>query len=363
MGYEIDFLPVGEESSGGDAIALRYGNLYGSRDEQTVVVIDGGYRVAGEALVEHIRERYDTGTVDLVVSTHPDQDHISGLRVVLEELDVKKLLMHKPWSHSTGMQRAKMILSLNAQALHTELRDSLQGATALEEVAKAQGVPIEEPFLDWTSEDGVLRVLGPTEDYYRELLAEIVEPDSEAAARASWEALVLHKLLAGTAHEDLDIETLGENGETSAKNNTSAICLLEVEGRKLLFTGDAGIPALGQALDVLEADGFQPGELQFVQVPHHGSRRNVSPSILNRLLGPKGQTAVIGTAFASVPKKNPEHKHPAKKTTNAFRRRGYPVHLTQGTTRCHCHDAPDREGYGTSTPEPLHTEVEDNGDK
>ncbi|MEU9388920.1 hypothetical protein AB0D86_02830 [Streptomyces sp. NPDC048324] len=360
MGYEIDFLPVGDESSGGDAIALRYGNLYGPRSEQTVIVIDGGYLKAGEALVEHIREHYNTGIVDLVVSTHPDQDHISGLRVLLEELTVKKLLMHKPWSHSTGMAQAKMVLALNARALRTELRDSLQGATDLEEVAKAQGVPIEEPFLDWMSDDGVLRVLGPTEDYYRELLAEIVEPAADLASKASLETL-LHKLLAGTVYEDLDIETLKENGETSAKNNTSAICLLEVDGRKLLFTGDAGVPALGQALDVLEADGFQPGSLRFVQVPHHGSRRNVSPSILNRLLGPKGQTTVIGTAFASVPKKNPENKHPAKKTTNAFRRRGYPVHLTQGTLKWSYFNAPDREGYSTSIAEPLHTSVEDNG--
>ncbi|MEU5524958.1 MBL fold metallo-hydrolase [Streptomyces sp. NPDC047860] len=361
MGYEIDFLPVGDESSGGDAIALRYGNLYGSRNEQTVIVIDGGYLDDGEALVEHIRKHYNTGTVDLVVSTHPDRDHISGLRIVLEQLTVKKLLMHLPWSHSASMSRAKMLLSYNSRSLRAELRDSLQGATALEEVAKAQGVPIEEPFLDWTSDDGKFRVLGPSEDYYRELLAEIVEPDSNLASQASWEELV-RKLLTGKVHEDLHTETLKENGETSAKNNTSAICLLEVDGRKLLFTGDAGVPALSDALDVLEADGFQPGDLMFVQVPHHGSRRNVSPKILNRLLGSKGKLTKLGTAFASVPKKNPEHKHPAKKTTNAFLRRGYPVHLTQGVTKCHTFDAPNRSGYASSTPEPLHTEVEDNGD-
>jgi beta-lactamase superfamily II metal-dependent hydrolase len=361
LGYEIDFLPVGDESSGGDAIALRYGNLHGPREEQTVIVIDGGYLDDGEALVAHIRDHYDTGIVDLAVSTHPDRDHINGLRVVLEQMTVKKLLMHLPWSHSAGMARAKMLLSYNARSLRTELRDSLQGATDLEEVAKAQGVPIEEPFLDWTSNDGAFRVLGPTEGYYRELLAEIVEPDSAQEAKASWEATI-RKLLARMVPETLWTETLGENGETSAKNNTSAICLLEVDGRKLLFTGDAGIPALGDALDVLEADGFQPGDLRFVQVPHHGSRRNVSPSILDRLLGPKGESARIGTAFASVPKKNPERKHPARKTTNAFLRRGYPVHLTQGVTKCHTFDAPDRSGYSTSAPEPLHTEVEDNGD-
>ncbi|WP_314410094.1 ComEC/Rec2 family competence protein [Streptomyces kroppenstedtii] len=361
MGYEIDFLPVGEESSGGDAIALRYGNLYGPREEQTVVVIDGGYLDDGEALIQHVLDHYETGIVDLVVSTHPDRDHINGLRKVLEQMTVKKLLMHLPWSHSADMARAKMLLSYSAQSLRKELRDSLQGATDLADIAKAQGVPIEEPFRDWTSEDGVLRVLGPTEDYYQELLAEIVGASATLEAKSSLEA-ALRQMLAGTVYEDLDIETLAENAETTAKNNTSAICLLEIDGRKLLFTGDAGVPALGDALDVLEADGFQPGDLKFVQVPHHGSRRNVSPSILDRLLGPKGQSTQVGTAFASVPKKNPEHKHPAKKTTNAFRRRGYPVHLTQGVSKWSYLDAPDRSGYSASTPEPLHTEVEDSGD-
>ncbi|CAL9623852.1 ComEC/Rec2 family competence protein [Streptomyces sp. enrichment culture] len=361
MGYEIDFLPVGEESSGGDAIALRYGNLHGPREEQTVIVIDGGYLDDGEALVEHIGKYYETGIVDLVVSTHPDRDHINGLRVVLEQMTVKKLLMHLPWSHSADMARAKMILSLNARSLRTELRDSLQGATDLEEVAKAQGVPIEEPFLDWTSDDGVLRILGPTEDYYRELLAEIVEPDSAQEAKKSWEATIRH-LLARMVPETLWTETLGEDGETSAKNNTSAICLLEVDGRKLLFTGDAGIPALGQALDVLEDESFQPGSLGFVQVPHHGSRRNVSPSLLDRLLGTKGETTVLGEAFVSAPKKNEKNKHPAKKTTNAFHRRGYPVYATQGRTIHHSYDAPSRAGYVPITALPLHPQVEEGGD-
>src|SRR5665213_1547706 len=98
MGIEIDFLPVGEKSSGGDAIALRYGDLHGSREAQTVVVIDGGYRDSGEALVDHITTHYNTDYVDFVISTHPDRDHISGLEVVLEQLRVGRLLMHLPWN-------------------------------------------------------------------------------------------------------------------------------------------------------------------------------------------------------------------------------------------------------------------------
>lgn len=53
MGYEIDFLAVGEKKSG-DAICIRWGNLHGSRDEQKVVVIDAGYASTGEQVIEHI---------------------------------------------------------------------------------------------------------------------------------------------------------------------------------------------------------------------------------------------------------------------------------------------------------------------
>ena len=35
---------------------------------------------------------------------------------------------------------------------------------------------------------------------------------------------------------------------------------------------------------------LRPEQLRFVQVPHHGSRRNVEPSVLDRLLGPRRPT-------------------------------------------------------------------------
>jgi hypothetical protein len=59
MAYEIDFLPVGDGSKSGDAIALRYGNL-GDPSQQMVIVIDGGYTDDGETLVDLIRTRYNT---------------------------------------------------------------------------------------------------------------------------------------------------------------------------------------------------------------------------------------------------------------------------------------------------------------
>src|SRR5687768_13513744 len=98
MAYEVDFLPVGDGERSGDAIAVRFGNL-NDPNQQYVVVIDGGFTDTGMELVTHIKKFYNTTHVDLVISTHPDSDHAAGLSVVLSELTVSQLWMHKPWEH------------------------------------------------------------------------------------------------------------------------------------------------------------------------------------------------------------------------------------------------------------------------
>jgi beta-lactamase superfamily II metal-dependent hydrolase len=348
VAYEIEFLPVGDGSKGGDAIALRYGNLSGSRADQTVMVVDGGYTDDGEALVEHIKRYYGTSKVDLVVSTHPDQDHITGLKVVLEELEVSTLLMHQPWNHSQRVSAARKT-AFRSQGLVERVEKSLEAASELEAIATRKGVRIVEPFRGVKTTSGALRILGPSREYYEELMAAEVQAPPTAAKSGAVSLLA----------EDLKTETLRDDGETTPTNNSSAICLLTIDGKQLLLTGDAGIPALEQAMAVLEGEGFQPGSLRFVQVPHHGSRRNVGPSILDRMLGPKRQTARQNSAFASVPKKNPEHKFPAKKVTNAFYRRAYNVYVTQGNTIRHHYNAPEREGWTTLTPLTFYEKVEE----
>ncbi|MBT8402174.1 MAG: hypothetical protein KJO98_16980, partial [Rhodothermia bacterium] len=160
------------------------------------------------------------------------------------------------------------------------------------------------------------------------------------------------------AAESLEIETLTDEGETTPLNNSSAITMLDYEDKTVIFTADAGIPALDRAADELDGRGYRTEQLAFIQVPHHGSRRNVGPSVLDRLLGPKQVNEERRvTAFVSCAPDG-EPKHPAKKVANAFRRRGSPVHATQGSSKRHHHDAPDR-GWSKSEPLPLYLEVED----
>jgi beta-lactamase superfamily II metal-dependent hydrolase len=358
MAYEIDFLAVGEESSGGDAIVLRYGNLAGPRAEQTVIVIDGGYKENGHVLVDFITNRYQTTSVDVVVATHPDRDHISGLETVIEQLAVTHLLMHRPWNHSLELSAAKQA-NFQPLAFSTKLELSMRDASDLEALATSRGVQVTEPFTAVSTADGCFRVLGPSLEYYESLLPRMASPETIGSKLGSLATLLKEAVVGQFIEETLDQETLRDDGKTTASNNSSVISLLQFDGHAMLLTADAGIEALEQAATVLESEGFVPGSLRFVQVPHHGSRRSVGPLVLDRILGPKGKQTTHGTAFVSAPKKNPEAKHPSKKVTNAFRRRGYDVHGTQGITKWHYHAAPARPDYSTSEPIPFYKVVED----
>lgn len=88
MGYEVDFLPVGNGQKSGDAIAARWG----IEGNYKVIVIDGGTKESGQLLVDHIKKYYKTDHVDYVVNTHPDMDHASGLSIVLEQLSVGEIM-------------------------------------------------------------------------------------------------------------------------------------------------------------------------------------------------------------------------------------------------------------------------------
>jgi hypothetical protein len=125
-----------------------------------------------------------------------------------------------------------------------------------------------------------------------------------------------------------------------------------------LLTADVGPEGLNEAADYASALGLlSPPE--FVQVPHHGSRRNVTPSVLDRWLGLRvaDQSAKRGAAFVSIGKD--ADIYPRKKVKNAFMRRGYPVHATRGSTKTRYSGFNLRTGWVASTPEPFSFDVED----
>ena len=351
--YEVDFLPIEKTgelgSKSGDAIGMRFTEQLTGRSR--VVVIDGGYSHTGEKMVEHVRKWYGTNHIDLMISTHPDQDHINGLATVMDEMTVGELLIHRPHDHVASVDEFSNI----------EVIDALIG------LADEKGVPVSEPFTGLSRFGRQIIILGPTAEYYRQLVEEHLAQVRTGAAAARMgsggpsgivtkAADLLERVIAM-----LPMESLSEDGETGPRNNSSVLTLLQVDGERMLFTGDAGIPALSAACDEYEIllGGFDSSPLDFFQAPHHGSKRNLSPSLLDRMLGTQRlRYTQNATSFISSAKQDP--KHPSPKVTNALKRRGLDVYATESNIVVHkSSDVPMRPGYSAATPVAVLAEDDD----
>lgn len=350
MAYEVDYIPVGDGKKSGDAIVLRFGNLSGPRVEQSIVVIDGGFKESGELLVDHIKNCYGTDHVDLVVSTHPDADHASGLYVVLEKLSVGQLAMHRPWEHAADIKNFFKNGKITASGLEDRLEKSLQHASDLEALANKKNIPIVEPFQGITGFNGVVHILGPSQEYYENLLTVFrATPEPKSVFGVFAPVQKAAEEIARRIQDFLHIDLLNDDEDTtSAENNTSTIMLFNLDGHKLLFTGDAGKTALLNAIGYTDGLGVSLADLTFFNVPHHGSKRNISSKVLKKIKA--------GTAFVSAAKDSP--KHPAKKVTNGLKKHGTRVFVTRGAALLH-HNGGNARGWGVATEEPFHQFVEE----
>lgn len=345
MSYEVDVLAVGEESKSGDAIALRFGDLTDST-KQFVVVIDGGFQSSGEKLVERIISEYHTKYVDLVISTHPDSDHINGLSVVLEKLTVGELWMHTPWNISDDVKEiAEKRDPDTLLKSNNKIMKSLQAAYDLEQLAIKKDIKIVEPFEGTSAFDDTIHVLGPNLDYYYELAGQFDKNvNGTSSSLASFFAKI-KETISELWHED-KLEDPAEDA-VSARNNSSVIVLLRA-GKNFLFFGDSGVPAIERAANYADSRTFNlSSNIHYMHVPHHGSKRNLGPTILDCIVGqklPKGEK-INKTAFISAAVDHP--KHPSKRVKNALIRRGMNVSETCGKDHCfHSSDVPTRPGWG-----------------
>jgi hypothetical protein len=323
MPYEIDFLRAGDGN--GDAIVIRWGD---TKDSAFYInVIDGGFTDSGDQLIEHISNHYSArANIANVVLTHADNDHACGLIKLLEHQDFKihTLWMNRPWDY-VDYVLDKFHGAYTREGLVKKMREMHPYLVQMEEIAARRGIAIRAPLQG--ADIGFFKVLAPSRDRYISLI-----PDLDKTPQSYAEAASLGKILGDALRgviekvkERLDYETLGDNPPaTSASNESSVVQMAVLDDRRILLTGDVGPDGLNEAAAYAENTNLniQP---TIVQIPHHGSRRNVTPAVLNRWLGAyPGQSR--GFAVASVGKEQADF--PRRKVSNAFIRRGYPVYAT-----------------------------------
>lgn len=363
MAYEIDFIGVPDEDCSQDAAAFAVRWQQEPRtlflDFTKVMVYDGGFEAHGKAMVKHLRKYYFAGyngVIDAVVVSHSDQDHVSGVKELLNNFKIKALYMNRPWLYVEELYTKVDDGRITPNSLKERLRVKYQYIAELEDLAVAKGIPIYEVFQGKIIEQ-TWRVLSPSREFYKQLIVESPKTPLHDDTDTGFLGKALIKF--SNLLEDWGHETLRENVETTPDNEMSVILHAVLEQQGILFTGDAGIRALKEAMDYADSINMSlKYNTTFIQIPHHGGRHNVSPSVLNRLIGNKTREGYCTgkIAYVSVAEKS---DHPLKMVVNGFIRRGVKVYKTAGATLCRREKMPVRKGWGPAKEEKFNPHVEE----
>ena len=328
---EIEFIPIGDEVKTGDAILCHFIEPVTGTDR--VVLIDGGFVDTSASIASHVSSYYSRDDIDLIICTHPDDDHINGLSGVIESMTVHNLLIHRPSDHG-----------FNSDAVKTQkINDLIQ-------LAEEHGVNVvTNAFAGQLYYNDAFMIAGPTQEFYLEQLRAQTGVGAVSKSIVNLLGSAVRAVVAALRPraDDPGEGTLTDNGGTTPRNNSSIILDIQVEGHRALLTGDAGVAALHAAGDVLDANGRSGRYPDFFDVPHHGSRHNLDTATADRLLGPIGGTQ-RGAAFVSVGKK--ANDFPRPEVSNALKRRGYSVSPTRGQLIRWHRGAPDRPTWVSLVP-------------
>lgn len=359
MNYEIDFIGVNEESSK-DAAASCFRFYSPVLKRYVIVVYDGGFSTHGKSLVNLIKKYYtddEVPYIDIVICSHSDDDHVLGLLEVFDACSVGHLVMNRPWLYASELYEKISDKRKTVESLERELKETYSSIAELETKALEQETKIHEGFQGKMFSDVPLWILSPTRDFFlQQIIKSPKTPLNENISSSFIKRVFV--AISDLIKDHWDKDAIREGEVTTPENETSIVVYGDMsEHGAFLLTGDAGIQALTAAADYADSIEISLTDITFHQIPHHGGRHNVSPSVLNRIVGsiqPSGSTP-NKSAFVSVAKNS---DHPRKMVVNAYIRRGVKVFEARDSSKWHYRGTPERDDYSTATPLDFNEYVE-----
>lgn len=282
----------------GDCFILEYG----SASKPKYMLIDGGPE---EIYSMHLRNellkiRDAGGKLDLVVLSHIDGDHITGLLDLVAELREQKVngvkatisvnaIWHNSFSQTIGngndiQSRVQTLLTSYASVGQIMSVDSLstkgiRDGNQLRLAAQALGIP-KNPG----TPNGLICVDDlPHPKVFGNLQVRVVGPTLE-----SIESLKQEWLDWLDKHEDDDLDSnpyLAAMADQATPNLSSIMVLVKAHDKTILLTGDGRGDHLLQGLSkagLLDQHGRIHVDL--LKMPHHGSDRNLTKKFLKTVI-------------------------------------------------------------------------------
>lgn len=321
MDYVIDFLYVGD----GDAIIIWGRNPETSQD--FVFFLDGGKSGDGQKVIEHYEKwikpnLYEKRAIGFI-NSHPHADHINGLIEIIEKLgsELKFGIYNDPIECITDKHKDRIykeyLQKKDPDISH--LYETFKQIEKLNELCSKFNIKRCNAYSDDINLfNGSFKLLSPSKDFYVNLVQYFTDVDFLKTVDFS------NRPVANVDESEENNKPsviIDQVNDASPENLTSTVIqLLDRKGKKYILTGDAGV----DSFDYME-DVFDESNILFVQLPHHGSRRNINTKWLNKF----NPSYFIASAIGN-------DKHPRKAIINYVKRNitncnVYSTHTSKGT--------------------------------
>ncbi len=247
------------------------------------ILIDGGI---SKTYIRELRSEIDNikssgQKIDLMVITHVDDDHIGGIISFFEDDEINKDIVKRVIYNSA------LAVSKHLNTKYDPLKEIGINKVSDREVSYSQGKTLEKELLNNNLLEltvikafdkinlGIARItiLSPREKDLRSLYRKWSRESSEQKQASSSEN-----------DYKISVDSLLENDkyikDTSIVNKSSISFLLEYGPFKLLMLADSISEIITKSLDDLGYSKDNKLKVDYVKLPHHGSKNNLNYDLL-----------------------------------------------------------------------------------
>lgn len=297
------------------------------------ILIDGGYVDTYENYLLPTLKEIESrgGELDVVVVTHIDGDHISGIIRLLEDMPIGiGEIWYNGYRHiqsvavTTEDKETFVHRSICKESQSEECKpiSAKQGCTLSALIAR-NGIPWNIPWkgntimapMSFTLGDAIIHVLSPNnedigalESFWKKRLIkdgllkkahseEFWDDAYEFSLSKDMPGFHLHEKKVSKSYDLLKLCKEAYEPDGSASNGSSISFVLETKGKRLLFLGDSHSETVVVSLRALYGEEKVPYIFDAVKLSHHGSYNNNSPELIKLIVSDKWLVSTNGDKY------------------------------------------------------------------
>lgn len=286
--YEYECLALGDA----DAIVIRHYIEKDRVEKPYIIVIDAGNSDDGKKVAKHLQDNFGNKHIDLAICTHPDSDHKDGFFELLDDeaVTIDEFWLTDPAQFLTVDDIQRYRNNENAKhAVRAIWNKSTNPSRNLIEELLCKCTKVYSVNAGDSHSCLPITVVAPDKLFYSEIVKDMVAKQGVK----TYEESDTTPYDENAAVDEAMAKSVMDECTDDSPTNASSIVLLYVpeEGKKYLFAGDTTQESLQMAIDT-----YGLRNIDFLKVPHHGSKHNMTTPIIDTLAPKKSYITASGTS-------------------------------------------------------------------